>query len=133
MSGANDYLYLVWDFRNATEDQLCYSAVSADDACCNCTTACNRCYFSPGQQTQIGACAVDTNSFGSSLIQFSGAGPIPVIGDIVYAAGVIECLPELGLGTPGFYIVDPSSPSAASPKNWIEVASGGLVINSGTC
>ena len=133
MSGANDYLYLIWDFRNVHGDLLCYSAVSAEDACCNCTTACTRCYFSPGQQSQIQACAVDTNSFGSSLIQFSGVGPIPVIGDIVYAAGAVECLPELGLGTPGFYIVDPSSPSAASPKNWIEVASGGVVINSGTC
>lgn len=133
MSGANDYLYLVWDFRNATEDQLCYSAVSADDACCNCTTACNRCWFSPGQQTQIQACAVDTNSFGSNQISFTGAGPIPVIGDIVYAAGNVSCQPSVGLGTPGFYIVDPSQPSAASPKNWIQVGPGGVVTNSGTC
>ena len=32
MSGANNYLYLVWDFRNVTQDQLCYSASSADEA-----------------------------------------------------------------------------------------------------
>ena len=133
MPGGNAYLYLVWDFRNATEDQLCYSTVSADDACCNCTTACNRCWFSPGQQTQIQACAVDTNSFGSNQISFTGPGPIPVIGDIVYAAGNVSCQPSGGLGTPGFYVVDPSQPSAASPKNWIQVGAGGIVTNSGTC
>ena len=129
----NDYLYLVWDFRNVTQDQLCYSAVSADDACCNCTTACNRCWFSPVQSSQPSACAVDTNSFGSNQITFTGAGPIPVIGDIVYAAGNLSCEPSVGLGTPGFYIVDLSQPSAASPKNWIQVGAGGVVTNSGTC
>jgi hypothetical protein len=129
----NDYLYLVWDFRNITQDQLCYSAVSADDACCNCTTACNRCWFSPVQSSQPSACAVDTNSFGSSLIQFTGAGLIPAIGDIVYAVGNVSCQPSAGLGTSGFYIVDPDQPSGANPKNWIEVGANGLVVNSGTC
>lgn len=133
MSGANNYLYLVWDFRNVTQDQLCYSASSADEACCNCTTACNRCWFSPVQSSQPSACAVDTNSFGSNQFTFTGAGPIPVIGDIVYAAGNVSCQPSVGLGTPGFYIVDPSQPSAATPKNWIQVGAGGVVTNSGTC
>ena len=133
MPGGNDYLYLIWDFRNIISDELCYSAVSVDDVCCNCTTACNRCWFSPGQASQIQACAVDTNSFGSAQINFTGAGPIPVLGDIVYAEGNITCNPELGFATPGFYIVDPASPAIANPKEWIEVAPGGLVVNSGTC
>jgi hypothetical protein len=129
----NDYLYLVWDYRNVHQDQLCYSAVSADDACCNCTTACNRCWFSPVQSSQPSACAVDTNTFGSNQMQFTGAGPIPVIGDIVYGIGIIACEPELGFGPSGYYIVDTSAPSAASPKNWIQVGLNGLVTNSGTC
>jgi hypothetical protein len=76
---------------------------------------------------------VDTNSFGSSLIQFTGAGLIPAIGDIVYAVGNVSCQPSAGLGTSGFYIVDPDQPSGANPKNWIEVGANGLVVNSGTC
>tara|TARA_R110002020_G_scaffold325199_2_gene540837 strand:- start:215 stop:3235 length:3021 start_codon:yes stop_codon:yes gene_type:complete len=131
--GGNDYLYLIWDLRNIISDELCYSAVSLDDVCCNCTTACSRCWFSPGQISQIQACAVDTNSFGSAQINFTGAGPIPVLGDIVYAEGNLTCNPELGLATPGYYIVDPASPAIANPKEWIQIAPGGLVINSGTC
>tara|TARA_R110002012_G_scaffold22228_5_gene77255 strand:+ start:1645 stop:7323 length:5679 start_codon:yes stop_codon:yes gene_type:complete len=29
-------LYLIWDYRKSTQVQLCYSAVSAVDACCTC-------------------------------------------------------------------------------------------------
>ena len=133
MPGGNAYLYLVWDFRNATGDQLCYSATSSNDACCNCTTACSRCWFSPVQSSQPSACAVDTNSFGSNQLTFTGAGLIPAIGDIVYAVGNVSCQPSVGLGTSGFYIVDPAQPSGANPKNWIEVGPGGIVTNSGTC
>ena len=32
--GANDYLYLIWDYRNSTRIQLCFSNVSANNACC---------------------------------------------------------------------------------------------------
>ena len=30
------YLYLIWDYRNSQSIELCYSNVSAVDACCNC-------------------------------------------------------------------------------------------------
>lgn len=129
----NDYLYLIWDYRNVHSDQLCYSAVSAEDACCFCTTTCTRVWFSPVQPAQPAACAVDTNSFGSTQMAFSGQGSIPVNGDIVYAAGNPSCNPELGYAPSGFYIVDPNSPSTANPKNWIEIGLDGLVISSGTC
>ncbi|QGH72853.1 MAG: structural protein [Podoviridae sp. ctrTa16] len=33
---SGSYLYLVWDLRTATAAPLCYSTVSAFDACCNC-------------------------------------------------------------------------------------------------
>jgi hypothetical protein len=129
----NTYLYLIWDYRNIHSDQLCYSAVSASDACCNCSTACTRVWFSPVQPAQPAACAVDTDSFGSTQMAFTGQGSIPVNGDIVYAAGNVTCNPELGYAPSGFYIVDPNSPSTANPKNWIEIGFDGLVISSGTC
>ena len=31
-----DYLYLIWDFRQATPIELCYSTVSSNDSCFNC-------------------------------------------------------------------------------------------------
>jgi hypothetical protein len=31
-----DYIYVVYDYRNITEVELCYSSASAYDACCNC-------------------------------------------------------------------------------------------------
>lgn len=35
--GSSDpYLYLIWDFRNSTPAELCYSDEKIDDVCCNC-------------------------------------------------------------------------------------------------
>jgi hypothetical protein len=36
-ASGNTYLYLVWDLRGYTSHTLCYSDVSASDACCECT------------------------------------------------------------------------------------------------
>jgi surface protein len=36
MPTLKDYLYLIWDYRSATEIELCYTEVSKQDACCNC-------------------------------------------------------------------------------------------------
>jgi hypothetical protein len=33
-----DYLYLIWDFRQSIPVTLCYSDVDIADVCCNCTT-----------------------------------------------------------------------------------------------
>ena len=32
-----NYLYLVWDFREATSIELCYNQTNEVDACCDCT------------------------------------------------------------------------------------------------
>ncbi len=36
MPGSGDYLYLIWDFRDANPVTLCYSNVDEFDVCCNC-------------------------------------------------------------------------------------------------
>jgi hypothetical protein len=33
---SDDFLYLIWDFRNSTPVSLCYSADKIDDVCCAC-------------------------------------------------------------------------------------------------
>jgi hypothetical protein len=35
--GLQDYLYLIWDFRESVPVELCYSSESIIDVCCNCT------------------------------------------------------------------------------------------------
>jgi hypothetical protein len=36
-SSNGNYLYLIWDLRDANPVDLCYSDIDANDACCNCT------------------------------------------------------------------------------------------------
>lgn len=36
-AGDDEYLYLVWDYRQSTAIDLCYSTESANDSCCGCS------------------------------------------------------------------------------------------------
>lgn len=33
----DDYLYIIWDFRDAIPAQLCYDSMDLNEVCCNCT------------------------------------------------------------------------------------------------
>ena len=128
---ANDYLYLVWDLREITSSQLCFSTTSATDACCGCNTGCATTYFGPAQSNAAFVCNTDTNSPGNQVGSFSGSavlGLIPEIGEICFAN--TTCDPGQ-LMPPGFYIVDPNQP--ATTKNWVEVGTNGIVVGAGTC
>ena len=39
--GTFQYLYFIYDYRNAYLKEFCYSNISADDACCNCAPGAN--------------------------------------------------------------------------------------------
>ena len=131
----NQYLYLVWDLRNINNTLLCYSAVKSDNVCCDCSTSCNSCFFSPVQQSSQGACAVNTDTFGFSTWSYNSLGTIPVLGDTVFYDPTNTC--SVGAGVlyqrSGYYIVDPAQPSGATPLNWVLIGEDGLVIDSGTC
>ena len=129
---ANQFLYLVWDLRNISNQLLCYSATSAADACCNCDTPCGKADFSPVQQNIGQVCLTNNDAFGSKSMVFNNSGAIPVVGDIVFDNTSNVCDPTLGYPSAGYYIVDQTIP-APNPKNWIEIGANGLVINSGTC
>ncbi len=128
----NLYLYLVWDLRDIGNQLLCYSATSAADACCSCSTICNKADFSPVQQNLAQACLTNNNAFGSGSMSFNGGGNVPVIGDIVFNDPNNACDPSAGYPSPGYYIVSQSVP-APNPKPWVEIGANGVVINSGTC
>tara|TARA_R110002096_G_scaffold435313_1_gene660164 strand:- start:122 stop:1462 length:1341 start_codon:yes stop_codon:yes gene_type:complete len=50
---ANDNLYLIYDYRKATGITLCYSNISADDACCTCGTSGTKYLDGPTLQTAV--------------------------------------------------------------------------------
>ena len=50
---ANDNLYLIYDYRKATGLTLCYSNISADDACCTCGTSGTKYLDGPTLQTAV--------------------------------------------------------------------------------
>ena len=129
----NQYLYLIWDFRDITCSELCYSNTDYEEVCCDCSTACNVCWFSPVQANSATACLVDTNSYGAAQRSFNGSGVIPELGDTCWLDPGLTCDTNTAFLPAGYYIVDPAQPSGASPKNWIRVAGSGVVVETGTC
>ena len=125
----SNYLYLVWDLRQITSSDLCYSTTTALDACCGCSPVCtSTTYFGPQRSNITDVCNTNTNSPGAQQYSFEGSGAIPQIGEVCYAD--TTCNPSALLPS-GYYIVDPNQPAAV--KNWIEVGNNREVIASGTC
>ena len=56
----NQYLYLVWDLRDYFNADLCYSAASLTDACCDCTEDCDT--FTATKQHSSSAAACNDTS-----------------------------------------------------------------------
>lgn len=129
----NQYLYLIWDFRLITAQELCYSNISVDDVCCDCDTTCEQAYFGPVTQAEATACLTNTNSNGWAIYSFHGTGSIPTIGDIVYLDPNHDCDITSGHPQSGYYVVDTNQPATSNPKNWVQLDSNGVVINAGTC
>ena len=130
MPPANNYLYLVWDLRETTQSQLCYSAATVSDVCCgNCSPVCTTTWFGPVQVSETLVCNTDTNSPGSNFWSFHGTGSIPQVGEVCYQGTACDISQHV---PPGYYIVSPVQPSAA-PKIWIQVGANGAVIASDNC
>ena len=129
---SRQYLYLVWDLREVGNSELCYDANSPEAACCLCTPTCKTTWFGPARTSLTSVCATNTNTQGASFNSFHGNGTnIPLVGDVAYIGS--SCSPITNYVLPGYYIVDPNQPSAAQPKNWIEIGVNGAVIDSGKC
>ena len=94
MPVTNDtYLYLIYDYRNVVGIELCYSAIDAFDACCDCSV-CDTC--------QEFACTIDQPTLGAtcplpraSTLWFQGEGTEPEIGDFLYSDSTCETLNDL--------------------------------------
>ena len=130
MPALNTYLYLIWDLREVTMSELCFSPVltgSSSDACCDCNPTCTVAWFGPNSNSSADALLTDTNSGGSAQYSFNGSGQIPQIGEVCYenlTCDVQQYLPS------GYYVVNLTSPSTL-PKTWVEIGDYGAVIDAG--
>ena len=129
MPALNTYLYLIWDLREVTMSELCFSDVlgSSGDACCDCSPTCTVAWFGPNSNSSADALLTDTNLGGSAQYSFNGSGQIPQIGEVCYenlTCDVQQYLPS------GYYLVNLTSPSTL-PKTWVEIGDYGAVINAG--
>jgi len=129
----NQYLYLIYDFTQVTQQQVCYCPTTdtVQDVCCNCLQICKNVLLGPVSPSAAAACTTDVDSPGAPLgTTYFGNGGIPSIGDVVYEQ---KCSPDMPMPQ-GFYITSPTGVSPSlPPKKWIEIDNTGVVVNSGTC
>lgn len=125
-------LYLVYDLRQVTAQKLCYSAASAEEACCDCLSTGDGCTADP-------ACCFGCTAFSASAkrtsqadvcvapvsanLYHSGAVTYPVIGDLVYTSSICDSNTQ---AASGFYKV-------IVENTFIQLDSNGIVINKGFC
>ena len=130
LPAANQFLYLIYDLRNVVNNQICFSDISADDACCGCSLTCSTAYFSPVQGNLLDVCNSNTNATGSAQNSFNGIGNIPTIGEPCFKGTTCDTSQPVDAG---YYIVDIAQPALSNPKNWIQVDDYGIVIDEGIC
>ena len=133
---SNEYLYLIWDLRMISSQNVCYCngvTASATEVCCDCAVSCDSCYFGPLVSNYPTVCGSDTNTAGNlGLCGFFGTGGLPQLGTQCYTN--IACDVSIsGFVDPGFYIVDSTQPATGSPKKWVEIGVNGIVIGEGLC
>jgi hypothetical protein len=119
----NQYLYLIYDLRTISAQQLCYDASSADDACCLCSWTCTSFSISSQAETAVDACPLVVGNTN----YHSGAAAQPAIGDVVYTSS--NCQDALN-GTVnyaeiGFYKI--------TGNKYIQIGTNGLVLDVQNC
>lgn len=66
VGSVDDFLYLIWDFRNSTPVELCYDAEFIDAVCCACTSCddpCSAWSVYSGADLTIGYYSCDLNEY----------------------------------------------------------------------
>lgn len=98
-SSTNDYLYLVFDYRQSTLLDLCYDGSSIDDVCCECTTCTEYKSFSSTRPladfTTICSVPVYNQTY-----YHDGTGTLPEIGDNIF---LDQSGTSLGVLAPGWF------------------------------
>lgn len=125
-------LYLIYDLREVTAQKLCYSAVSAAEACCDCQSTGDGCTADPACCFGCTAFAVGGLRYNTSDAcaspQFtnyyhSGTGTYPIVGDIVYSSTTCDSGTHVAQG---YYKI-------MNENTVMEIGTQGLVISKQTC
>ena len=126
-TNTDQYLYLIYDYRDVAPIVLCYSNTSPsnNDFCCECSTGTGCTPFlgsTPAQGTIGAACALGSIA---TTYYHSGTGAAPEIGDTVYREPYVGsgCLTDQ-LMPDGYYKID--------GNKWILVTLG-VVTGKGEC
>ena len=122
LPNANQYLYLIYDFRFTSAQKLCYST-SASEACCDCVIPCNSFSASTRQTTRNTACQQPL----TQIFYYASSGGLALY-DIVYSDA--QCAgnapgQNVNTLTAGFYKI--------TGNEYIRVNQFGLVIEKTTC
>ena len=118
---ANQYLYLIYDYRTTNSASFCYDASTQSSACCGCGDYCTPYASSTGQSSISIACIQSA----SQTYYHDGFDALPVIGDTVYSSSICDG-PSATKLTSGFYQIGVSN-------QWIQVNSNGIVSSTGSC
>mgnify|MGYP003665410572 FL=1 len=117
---ANQYLYLIYDYRTTSCQEFCYDATDPIDACCDCTFTCKGFACSSVQQSASIIC----NQPLSEVYYHTGAGASPVVGDFVYSSST--CNGSLAVPVAfGYY--------KSEANKYIRVSSNGIVTEIVNC
>ena len=120
----NQYLYLVWDLRDYFNADLCYSAASLTDACCDCTEDCDT--FTATKQHSSSAAACNDTSVNLTF-KTNRAQPDDLeVGDRVYTTA---CTSAYWLPS-GWYKVQGIAPAVDYP---IFVGNNGIITAIDVC
>ena len=119
----NQYLYLIYDLRFTSAQDICYSDTSAVEACCECNVPCD----------SFTASTVSTLAFVCSqpltqTFYYSGDGVAPAVGDLTYSNQ--QCAGN----APGQTINNlPAGYYKISGNQYIQVNSFGIIIEKTSC
>lgn len=132
-SGNNDdFLYLVWDYRDVNEVVLCYMP-TIEEACCDCVSSPNCIPFEGSvlnPTSSAAACGLPSNTtvwYTSAVIINGERNVLPVQGARIFGSGGCNYTSAKRLPA-GFIHYDDNGTS-----KWIEIDSDNIVINTGTC
>ena len=123
MPTGNQYLYLIYDLRFISAQDICYSDTSASEACCDCSVPCDS--FTASTRQDVGFVC---NQPLSQTFYFTGDGVAPDVGDLVYSNQ--QCAgnaPGQNINNlqAGYYKI--------SGNQYIQVNSFGIIIEKTSC
>ncbi len=120
----NQYLYVIYDVREISAQQLCYDANSANDACCLCTWSCTSFLASSGTEQPQDACGLVRSS---TYYHNNGSNALPIVGSSIYTSSNCE---DSNLGIVNFL---PLGYYKISNTQYMQVGTSGLVIQIINC